>query len=307
MPAFSTCWHNSRHTDGEAVIDEIVGLGVDRIELSHGTPVSKLPGFKRAFEGGRFTCVGVHNPFPSPVEVMVDAPDAFQFTSHRTADRRRALDLGLRTLDVAAEFRARYVVLHMGAVPMNPRRWTKRLTALAGAGRQLGPRYADAKLAFVRRREKVAPLYYRRAVEALEALAARAAELGVVLAVESRSRYEDVPSEREMLDLLERFKDHPHVAYWHDFGHVQLKHNLGLLDHDEWLASVAGRILGGHVHDVRWPASDHCTPFTGGIDFAALLRHFPAAAILTWELGPGRRTEEVRDALRVWQHLFPGR
>lgn len=307
MPAFSTCWNNSRHHDGEAVIEEITALGIDRIELSHGTTITKLPGFKRAFADRRFTCVGVHNPFPSPVEVMIDAPDAFQFTSHRERDRRRALDLALRTLDTAAEFHARYVVLHLGAVPLNPRRWTKKLTAMVEAGRQLDPDYAAAKLEFVRKREALAPRYFQRAASALETLAARAAELGLILAVESRSRYEDVPSEREMLALLERFKDHPQVAYWHDFGHVQLKHNLGLLDHDEWLGAVAARLFGGHVHDVRWPATDHRTPFTGALDYAALLRHFPADAVLTWELSPTRRTDEVRDALHVWRQLFPGR
>lgn len=307
MPAFSTCWNNSRHTDGEAVIDEIVALGFDRIELSHGTTLSKLPGFRKAFDGGRFTCVGMHNPFPSPVEVMIDAPDAFQFTSHRESDRRRALDLALRTIETAAAFRARYVVLHMGAVPMNPQRWTKRLTAMAGEGRLLDPAYAATKIAFVRKREKLAPRYFQRALDALEPLANRAAELGLQLAIESRSRYEDVPSEREMLALLEHFRDCPHVGYWHDIGHVQCKHNLGLLDHGEWLQAVAGRLFGGHIHDVRWPARDHCTPFTGDLDFAALLRQMPADALLTWELSPGCRSGQIRDALHVWRHAFGDR
>jgi len=307
VPAFSTCWNNSRHNDGESLVDEILALGIDQLELSHGTTITKLPGFQRAFADGRFRCVGVHNPFPSPVEVIIDAPDAFEFTSHRSGDRKRALDTALQTLDVAAEFKAHYVVLHMGSVPMNPKRWTKRLTALVREGRQLDPAYAKTKLAFVTKREKLSPLYYGRAIEALEKLAERAAELDLKLAVESRSRYEDVPSEREMLALLDHFADCPHVGYWHDFGHVQLKHNLGLLDHAQWLESVAPHLVGGHVHDVQWPARDHRTPFTGELDYAALLPHFPADVPLTWELSPTRKPDQVRDALTVWRHKFPER
>lgn len=307
MPAFSTCWNNSRHTDGESLVDEILELGIDQLELSHGTTITKLPGFQQAFADGRFRCVGVHNPFPSPVEVMIDAPDAFEFTSHRSSDRRRALDTALQTLDVAAEFKAHYVVLHMGSVPMNPKRWTRKLTAMVREGRQLDPAYTKARLAFVRKREKLSPLYYRRAIEALETLAERAAELDLKLAIESRSRYEDVPSEREMLALLDHFADCPHVGYWHDFGHVQLKHNLGLLDHVQWLESVVPHLVGGHVHDVQWPARDHRTPFTGEIDYDTLLPHFPADAPLTWELSPTRKPAEVRDALTVWRHKYPDR
>jgi sugar phosphate isomerase/epimerase len=307
MLAFSTCWNNSRHHDGETMIEEIVGLGFRHIELSHGMTVAKLPGIRRAFERGLFSCAGVHNYFPSPVEVMIDAPDAYEFTSHRMPDRRRAMDMTMRTLEVAAEFRAAYLVLHMGSVPMNPTRWTRRLTAVVADGRAHTPAFTKRKIAFVKKREKLGPLYYRRAVEALEEIAARAAELGVRLAVESRSRYEDMPSEREMLALQAHFADNPWVGYWHDFGHVQLKHNLGLLDHGEWLARIAPHLIGGHVHDVEWPARDHRVPFAGTIDFARLLEHFPPGCPLVWELSPTRDAGQIREALARWRDEFPAR
>ncbi len=302
MPAFSTCWNNSRHHDGEAMIAEILELGFSEIELSHGMTIAKLPGIKRAFENRMFTCVGVHNFFPSPVEVMIDAPDAYEFSSHRSWDRKRAMDLTLKTLDVAASFNARYLVLHMGSVPMNPKRWTKKLTAMVGDGLGDEPKAEKLRAKFIRKREKIGPLYYERAAEALEKIAGRAAELGVKLAIESRSRFEDVPTESEMLRLMEQFKDNPWVGYWHDFGHVQLKHNLGLLDHAEWLESVAPRLIGGHVHDVEWPARDHRVPFFGPtIDFQSLLPHFPEDAPLVWELSPTREASQIREALARWK------
>jgi len=307
MLAFSSCWNNSRHTDGESMIEEIVALGFSHIELSHGMSVAKVPGIRKAFKRGIFTCSGVHNFFPSPVEVMIDAPDAYEFTSHRPPERQRALDLTFRTLELAAEFRAQYLVLHMGSVPLNPHKWSRRLTAMVAEGRQTHPEYVKAKLEFVRKREKIGPLYYQRAQDALATIAERAATLGVKLAIESRSHYEDVPDEREMERLQDHFSDNPWVGYWHDFGHVQLKHNLGLLDHYEWLERIAPQIIGGHVHDVEWPARDHRVPFSGTLDYAAILRYFPPGCPLVWELSPTREADDIREALAVWREKFPDR
>jgi len=307
MIAFSTCWNNSRHTDGEAMIGEILELGFPIIELSHGMTVAKLPGIRKAHEAGMFTCSGVHNYFPSPVEVMIDAPDAYEFTSHRPFDRKRAMDMTLKTLELAAEFKAQYLVLHMGSAPMNTAKFTQPLTKMVAAGGQREASYIKRKIAFIKKREKLAPLYYRRAIEALEELAPKAEEYGVKLAVESRSRFEDMPSEREMVMLQEHFSDNPWIGYWHDFGHVQLKHNLGLLDHHEWLATIAPHIIGGHVHDVQWPARDHRTPFTGTLDYDSILPFFPEKCPLIWELSPTRESAEIRNSLSVWKHKFPER
>ncbi len=289
------------------MIEEIVALGFPHIELSHGMSVAKVPGIRKAFQRGIFSCAGVHNFFPSPVEVMIDAPDAYEFTSHRPFERQRALDLTFRTLELAAELKAQYLVLHMGSVPLNPRKWSQRLTAMVAEGRQTQPEYVKAKLEFVRKREKIGPLYFQRALDAIAAIAARAATLGVRLAIESRSHFEDMPTEREMARLQDHFADNPWVGYWHDFGHVQLKHNLGLLDHYEWLERIAPHLMGGHVHDVEWPARDHRVPFSGTLDYAAILPFFPAGCPLTWEMSPSRDADDIRDALAVWQARFPAR
>lgn len=289
------------------MIEEIVELGFSNIELSHGMTVAKLPGIRKAFQRGLFTCSGVHNYFPAPVEVLIDAPDAYEFTSHRPFDRQRALDLTLRTLDIAAEFSATYLVLHMGSVPMNQRKWSAPLTEILATKGARSPDFIKAKLALVRKREKIAPLYYQRAIEALSTLAEKASVAGVKLAIESRSHFEDMPTEREMLALLSHFDDHPHIGYWHDFGHVQLKHNLGLLDHPDWLKRIAPHLIGGHVHDVEWPALDHRVPFSGDIDYRPLLEFFPPGCPLVWELSPSRDAREIRKALIRWKSEFPER
>lgn len=307
MPAFSTCWNSYRHTDGEPMIKEIVDLGFDRIELSHGMTIAKLPGIRKAYKSRLFTCTGVHNFFPSPVEVMIDAPDAYQYTSHRPADRQRAMAMTLQSLETAAEFEAQYLVLHMGSVPMNRNRWTKALTSQLSEKGPHDPSFIKRKLQFVKKREKISALYYQRAIESLSAIATRAAELGVKLAIESRSRFEDMPTEREMIALQNHFADNPWIGYWHDFGHVQLKHNLGLLDHAQWLETIAPHLIGAHVHDVKWPAYDHRPPFTGTLDYAELFKFFPANCPLVWEINPGHDAAKIKAALAKWRELLPER
>jgi sugar phosphate isomerase/epimerase len=307
MLAYSTCWNNSRNADGEKMIDEILELGFSNIELSHGMTIAKVPGIRKAFEAGKFTCSGVHNYFPSPVEVMIDAPDAYEYTSHRPYDRKRAMEMTLKSLELAAEFKASYLVLHMGSAPMNAAKFTKPLTKLVAAGEQRSPGYIKNKTSFIKKRERLAPLYYHRAILALEELALKAEEYGVKLAIESRSRFEDMPNEREMVSLQEHFLQNPWIGYWHDFGHVQLKHNLGLLDHFEWLEKIAPHIIGGHVHDVQWPARDHRTPFTGTLDYKTILPFFPNGCPLVWELSPTCEGDEIRAAHEVWKRNFPER
>lgn len=301
MLAFSTCWNNSRHTEGEAMIDEILAMGFKNIELSHGMTITKLPGIRKAYQEGKFRCSGVHNCFPSPVEVMIDAPDAYEFTSHRSFDRARAMEMTIKTLKQAAYFQAGYIVLHMGSTPLKPSRFTKPLTAMVRDGDSRKPGYVKKKISFLKKREKLAPLYYERAIEALEELTKVAADYRVKLAVESRSRFEDMPNEREMLRLQEHFKNNEWVGYWHDFGHVQLKHNLGFLDHYEWLETMRPYLIGGHVHDVEWPARDHRTPFTGTLDYEKILPYFPRNCPLVWELSPTRERSEIVDMLEKWQ------
>ncbi len=61
MPALSisTCWNSARHSDGYAMVGEILDLGFDRIELSHGTRLTLVAGIVRAVEEG--LTVGGHS------------------------------------------------------------------------------------------------------------------------------------------------------------------------------------------------------------------------------------------------------
>lgn len=254
----------------------------------------------------RIRVAGVHNFCPAPIEVPGDSPDAYTFTSHRAEVRERALRLTQETLMTAARLGAQYVVLHMGSVELmtsaRPTRELERKLRHEWVGsRDYGLRKGE----LVRRRAKQAPLYYERAREALHTLAEKAKEYNLILGVEGRSHFEQVPGEWEMPRLMAEFADNPHVMYWHDFGHIQRKHNLLLLNHSQYLKQLKPYIYGAHVNDVEWPSRDHRAPFQGGcVDFDHLLpAYFTQSMPLTWELSSSVTREQIAEAKTRWDAL----
>ncbi len=288
---------------------EIVDLGFDHIEISHGITLTLIPGILKAVDEGLVKATGVHNFCPAPIEIKGDSPDVFQFTSFREWERRRAMSLSKDTIDFCHRVRAKYLVLHMGRVHLlKDGSRSRSLERLARAGDLGTVAYAHAKNKLMAERAKLAPVYYERARAALHELAEYASKYDLMLGVEGRSHYEQVPSEDEMLRLLDEFKDCPNVGYWHDFGHIQRKHNLLMLDHGQYLESVKPHLIGAHINDVQWPSRDHRAPFTGsrrgGVDFDRFIpRFFTQDMPLTWELSGSNKAETIKEMKPEWDAL----
>ncbi len=303
MLSLSTCWNSHRHESGKHIAHEVRRLGFEYMELSHGLKVSLLPGILKAVKQRVIKISSVHNFCPLPVEVMTDAPDVFEFTSHRESDRIRALNLTEMTIETAARIGAPRVVLHLGSVPI--KNHTDKLEALVDAGRIYSREYTAAKLDLVTQRARASQLYLDRTRAALDELLPFAERHHVALCVKTRSHFEQVPNESEMRVLMDAYRDCPWLGFWHDFGHVQRKANLGLLDHAECLVAIAPRLLGCHVHDVAWPAKDHFVPLsTGGVDFDKLLPLIPKDIPLVWELNPRQKRSHVIERLAEWKTRF---
>jgi hypothetical protein len=85
---------------------------------------------------------------------------------------------------------------------------------------------------------------------------------------------------------------------------VQVKHNLGFLDHVEWMQKIAGRLIGCHLHDTVWPGRDHMAPFTGGVEYDKLIPLLPPNTLYVFEMSPRRTKEEITTALAKWKARF---
>ena len=284
------------------MLQEILDLGFENVELGHGIRLSLMEGIQRYFDAGKVRFSTLHNFCPLPVEITRPAPDCYQFTSHREPERTRAVKLSYQTIDFAKRLGAQLVVMHLGRVPIDD--YTDKLVALAEAGEHLSRKYVKLKLEAVKQREKKAPLYLQRARECLLRVVDYASKMGVKLGVEGRQCYEEVPTEMEVTALLEEINAPEVVGYWHDFGHIQIKENVGFVDHAEWLAHISPRMLGGHLHDTEWPGRDHLPPFMGSIDYNKLIPLIPNPTLLVWEMGPRRKAPDIMESLVKWKERF---
>ncbi len=265
------------------MLREILELGFDQVELGHV----------------RFS--SLHNFCPLPVEVMVASPDCYKFSAVSSEERERAVKQTLQTIDFAARLNAPFVVLHLGEVNMSP--ITDQLIELAKTGRFQSRKYVRLKIGAVQKRERIALRYLQRVKDCLRRVIEHATLKNVRIALEGRRGYEEIPTERELPGLLEEMAC-AQVGYWHDFGHLQIKENLGFIDHAEWLRLIGPRAFGCHVQDCIWPAKDHEAPFTGSVNFEKLVPLLPTNCLFVWEMSPNKTADVIRRSVQTWKERF---
>lgn len=267
MYSFSTCWNSSRHTDGRAMLREIRDLGFDHAELSHGIRISLLPGIIEAVDAGEMKISTLHNFCPLPVGITHSAPNLYEFSAERPRDRELAIRHTLRTFEFAERVKAPVVVLHLGSMDLKD--YTGKLEAMLESGEKDSPKFQKLVNEAAAKRDAGKEKFFARTKETLRLLLPEAVKRGLKLGCENREGVEELPLENDFAMFFREFGS-PNVLYWHDTGHAQMKENLGFIRHAEHLESLASRLAGFHIHDVQFPARDHCAPGTGTIDFAAL-------------------------------------
>lgn len=281
------------------MLAEIWELGFRQVELGHGVRLSLIQGIAEFVRDHDLAITSLHNFCPLPLEVFHASPDCLQCTSSDAGERNRAQRHTFATIDQAVRFGAPYVVLHLGFAPV--RDDTKRLSKLIHQGKIFGRTFVQTKLRALKEREKAD--VYPRVRDWLVPVVEHAKQARIKLGIENRTELDTFPNEYEVKKLFDDFKE-PILGHWHDFGHAQVRQNLTLHDHAEWLRAAAPRLFGCHVHDVIYPDRDHRIPLTGTIPFAELLPIVPAHAPLVWELSPSAPADAIRAALEKWRELF---
>lgn len=264
--SLSTHWHAYRHVSGEELIDEALELGFDRVELGYDLRHDLIPGVQARVADGSIRIGSVHNFCPIPVGAPMGHPELFTFADPDARVREQALRHTRATIDFAAELGARVVVAHMGNVKM--RSYTRKLIELAVDGLDADRRYEKTKIKLLTKRDRKSPRQLAHLYRMLEQILPHLEATDMVLAMENLPTWEAFPTELEAEGLLQHF-DSPHLRYWHDFGHAQIRQNLGLSNHLRWLDRLRPYLAGCHVHDVVPPAMDHAMPPDGHIDFPA--------------------------------------
>ena len=291
MISFSTCWNSKRHTAGDAMLREIrTKLGFDLIELDHSVRGPLMPGVQKIFDAGE---IG----FTS----LLALPDGCNFSAASTEERERAVTQAFQAIDLAAQLNAPFVILHLGKTNMPP--ITDRLIAMAKAGGYLSREYVRTKITAVREREENASECLDRVKGCLLRVIDYAGPKNIRIGLETRRNYEQIPTERELSELLEEMNS-PHLGYWHDFGHSQVKENLAFIDHAEWLRTIGPRTFGCHVQDCIWPAREGQLPFTGGVDFEKLVPLLPTNCLFVWKMNRNKTADTILQSVQMWKERF---
>jgi sugar phosphate isomerase/epimerase len=291
MYSFSTCWNSGRHTDGRAMLREIRDLGFDHAELSHGIRISLMPGVLEAVAAGEMKISTLHNFCPLPVGVEKASPNLYEFSAENPRDRELALKHTLKTFEFASRVKAPLVVLHLGSMDLKD--YGGKLIEMLQCGEKDSPKYKKFFAKAQAKREARKEKFFERTKEMLRQLLPEAEKRGLKLACENREAVEEIPLENDFKLFFKEFSS-PNIVYWHDTGHAQIKENLGFINHKLHLESLREKLAGFHVHDVQFPARDHCAPGTGMIDYAALKPFVKPEHIKVFELSPSLPVEAVK-------------
>ncbi len=281
------------------MVEEMLGLGFKRIELSHGIRLSLVPGILQAVEEGIVEISSVHNFCPLPGSVQYAAPNLYQPSAFDSRERDMWFRYSMQTLDFAVKVGADRVVMHSGSVSFFFISAEARLEKWIDQSEISAHELTESK-AFIKRRDKAMKAIQRVAKKTMplikenyEKLIPEAKARGLKLCLENREGMEELPIDAEYDDFLVGLNESEHTVYWHDSGHAQIKHQLGLLDHRAHLEKMAPRLGGFHLHEVTEEGRDHQVPGTGTIDFKMISEFVRPEHTLVLELSPRLTPDEV--------------
>lgn len=303
--ALSTHWNAGRHDDGEAMLNEILALGLTRVELGYNLHSYHVPGVQRLVAAGTVTITSVHNFCPVPAGSAIGHPELYTLADPQPRTRAQALTHTLATVRFAASLGARFVVVHGGNVAM--RSWlggyTSRLKQLITQRKRFTEGYERLKLKAILVRERRAGPFLDRLSQGLDQLLPEAAACGVRVALENLPSWEALPTETELLTLQRRFG--ADLGYWHDTGHAAIREQLGFTGQLAALGKLSPMLAGLHVHDMAPPLQDHTMPPRGQLDFGEFLPYLRPAQPLVLEPAPNAPAEHLRDALAHLRTVWP--
>ncbi len=294
MIAVSTAWRSTRVLTGQALFDEITRLPTKAVELEFRIPPVMFEELLPFLERGELSVVSIHNFFPVPDVLMPSegSGDAFLLSSEDDEERALAVKYSKQTLNIARELRARNVVFHLGLIPLEYTKHSIMRSLIEEVKADGGSRKILGRVR--RMREERGKKYFENCLRSLEELVPEAERTGVNICLENRYYPTEIPDNRELMSIFERFGDGP-VCYWHDVGHAMIQERIGFDAAEDLLRENAERMAGVHLHDVAG-FRDHLAPGSGEVDFARLKSFLPGHAVRVIEVHASTSLSELAGA-----------
>ena len=292
------------------MLREMAGLGFTHVELSHGIRITLVPGVLKALEEGVIQVSSTHNFCPLPTGINQAAPNVYEPSARFHQEHEQWLRHTRRSIDFAAQVRARVLVLHLGRVPffwLNPAHALQKYAAAHPSADLAADENYRRVLARARARlQKKKDPFWAQTKASLAQIFEYAGEKNVRLGLENRENFDELPVDGDFPAYFDSLPAGSPAGYWHDTGHARIKESLGVIDHRAHLEKLAPRLLGFHLHDVSPQRRDHQAVGSGQVDFKMVSGFWRPEHILVLELSPRLGVEEVVASKAAVEALLAG-
>ena len=295
--ALSTCWCSHRHIDGYEMVQEMVDLGFEYIELSHGVRISLVPGILRAVDEKLIKITSTHNFCPLPTGINHAAPNLYQPSSPDRKERELWVRQTSRTIELAFRVGAEFMITHLGSVSFfwsDPENTLNRLRA----GRETSILNSDERFQrlverFLTKARHKTVAVMDRVRQCLAQVIPLAKDKGIRIGVENREGFLETPLDEDIPSFVSDYVDSGALGAWHDCGHAKIKEQLGVIDHAQFMEQTHQHLMGYHLKDVTPNGWDNQTLGSGTVDFEMLKKYFRPEHVLVVELSPRLSSDEV--------------
>ncbi len=296
--AISTTWNESRSSNVKDMLEEIKGLGFDKIEVGYSISSDKLEALSHLIKNINIEVVSIHNfcPLPPNPQLKRHVSDYYRISSLDEEERQKAVEYTKRTIDTAKRLSAQAVVIHAGTVEMDEN-YVGRMIDLFQENKVNSIEYQEFKEEFLYARENRKGPYLEAVAKSLRDIFSYAAISKVKIGLETRYSPEDIPNFAEIGHFLNLFSNEG-LYYWHDVGHAVVNDRLGLRSHLTYLEEYSGRLLGMHIHDIKG-LKDHLAPFAGDLDYSGLLPYLSKDGLIkVIEVHSQATSQEIKESMK---------
>jgi len=294
--ALSTMWavQPRFERDLRAFMERAAELGYEAIEINHSMDAEQV-GAILGYD--LLPVASVHAPAPLERHPRLGWNRGLNLAGSDEEERSLGVEYTKRSIDCAAEAGAPAVVVHLGASAARPLNAERRLHEMYPRRDLAEPAWERTIVEALRERRQLGERALPHARRSLEEIVEYAEPRGVAIGLECRYNFHEMPLPEEAAELLAPYP--PHVAgYWHDVGHAEVLHRIGLVERSSWFDLLGDRVLGTHLSDVAG-LRDHRAPGNGDVDYRWLAARIPAGATRTLEIDQREPDEAVGRTLDV--------